>query len=469
MKTRQSLLSLAVAVAGIAAPASAQTLQTAYFLDGYTYGHRLNPARDFDRGAYFSLPALGGMQISTNGNLDLQDVLRQYNGRTVTYLHPGISVEDALSRFDSNNKILVDNQVSLLSVGFHAFKGYNTIDVSLRGQSGLNVPYEFFDLTKNLQNKNYNISSFGATAQEYAEVALGHSHKVVDGVRIGVKLKALVGLGRMDVHMDDLHLDLTGPDQWTAYANATMTANIKGATWGEPTYDDDGNESVDLENFDVDNPGIAGFGVGADLGVEVDCGKFADVLKGLKLSAAINDIGAIHWTEGITAKNEGEPFIFTGFNDVQVADGPGVSIDDQTDDLGDRFERLYRLRRGDMTNGTTSALGTRLVIGAEYQMPFYDRLSVGALYTQRFQQQYGWHEARLNLTISPLYWLEASVSAGTGTFGTSVGWVFNLHPKGFNIFFGMDHIVGKITPDGIPLRSNSDFTFGLSFPLGHRR
>lgn len=50
--------------------------------------------------------------------------------------------------------------------------------------------------------------------------------------------------------------------------------------------------------------------------------------------------------------------------------------------------------------------------------------------------------------------------------GASFGWVINLHPKGFNLFLGMDRTVGKLSKQGIPLRSKADLTLGINFPLG---
>lgn len=452
--------------------ASAQQLQTAYFLDGYAYGHQLNPAKDYDRGGYLALPVIGGMQVGLNGNLNVQDILRpnpKGSGLT-TYLNPNIGINDALSRFDKNNKLVQDLRLNLLSVGFHGFHGFNTIGINIRETTGVNVPYEFFELTKNLQNKNYNISSFGATAQSYAEIALGHSHNVIDGVRVGAKVKALVGLARLDASMDNLSLNLSDPNRWTATANATVEANVKGLSWGAPKYNEysDGTtyQTIDFDNIDVDGVGPAGMGFAVDLGAEVELGKFYEPLKGLKVSVAANDLGSIKWKEGIKAVNEGKPFEFNGFNDIQIADGPGVEIGDQTDDLSDRLERLYNLRDGGAVQGTSAGIGATLVAGLEYALPVYDRLSFGLLYTQRFQQQYGWNEARLSATISPVSWLEASANVGTGTFGTTWGWVFNLHPKGFNVFVGMDHVIGQLSKQYIPLRSNTDLTFGIAFPLG---
>lgn len=451
--------------------ASAQQLQSAYFLDGYAYGHELNPAKDYDRSSYVSFPLLGQYFVGMNGNLSLSNLLYTRNGGLVTYLHPDVSTLEALSNFATNNKLLDNVKVDIFSGGFHAFKGYNIISIGLRESSSLNVPYEFFDLTKNLQNKDYNLSSFGLTEQTYAEVALGHSHEIYKGIRIGVKGKVLLGLGRVDAKMNNLSLQLSDENRWVAQADAQVNAYVKGLSWGAPARDEysDGTpyEHIDFDNieYDENHVGLSGLGFGVDVGAEADFGKLG-LVKGLKISAAMNDMGFIKWNDGICAVNQAEPFVFEGFNDVKVDDGPGVSIEDQADDLGDRLEKLYCLKDGGSVSGDKTSLGSTLRVAAEYALPGYDKFSLGLLYTKRFQEQYGWNEARVSATISPLTWLEASVNVGTGTFGTTFGWVFNLHPRGFNVFVGMDHIPTQLSKQYIPIKSNASLTFGINFPLG---
>ena len=60
---------------------------------------------------------------------------------------------------------------------------------------------------------------------------------------------------------------------------------------------------------------------------------------------------------------------------------------------------------------------------------------------------------------------EVAVNYGVGTFGDSFGWIVNIAPKGFNLFVGMDHTLGKLSKEYIPLGSNAQFSFGINFPL----
>ena len=458
--------------------AMAQNPYGAYFMDGYAFGHQMNPAKEYDRSGYFSTPLSGNTNIALRGNLNLKDVLyTNPNGKgLVTYLHPSISVDEAMSHFSSDNKLISDFRYDLFSVGFHALKGYNTIGLGLRINGGVNIPYGLLDLTKNLQNKDYSISDLGVSAQSYAELSYGYSTNVTPYLRIGGKAKVLFGLAYTKAKMDDLTLNLKDENQWTATAHVRAEVGIKGFTWGEPKvkeYSDaykennpgaDTYESVDFDNADVDGFGLGGFGLGFDLGAELDLGKLG-LVDGLKASAAILDVGFIKWKDVAVAQNKGAEFKFDGFQDVKVDDGNGTKLDDQTDDIGDRLSDLFAIEEKG-TESTTTTLGATLNVGVEYTLPTYNKLSFGLLSTTRIQGEYSWNEERLSVNYHPAKWFEVGVSGGVGTLGTSVGWVFNCHPAGINLFLAGDHIIGKLSKQGIPLNSNADISLGITVPFG---
>ena len=459
--------------------ASAQNLSSAYFLDGYAQGHELNPAKEYDRKGYFGFP-LSNVNVGVKGNLSLKDVLYVRNGNTVTYLHPDVDSKTAMSAFNKNNKMLSDLRLDLINVGFHAMKGYNTITVGVRSNVGTNIPYDLFDLTKNLSNKDYDINNFGATAMAWGEIGLGHSHQINKSWRVGGKFKILVGGAYAKLKMDNLKLELQNPNQWTATANATVEAGVKGFTWGAPetkayspqyiaehpgspaTY-----QQIDFDNIDIDKPGINGFGAAFDLGMEWDLEKQFKV-KGLKVSASILDLGFIKWKNVSLAQNNGDSFTFDGFDDIKVKNGNGTKFENQGDDIKDCLADMYRLQDGGKTSKATP-LGATMNIAVEYALPSYRHLKFGFLSTTRIQGTYSWNEERFAVTVSPAKMFEVSGNFGVGTLGANLGWILNFHPRGFNLFLGSDHCVGKLSKQGVPLRSNYDFCMGINYPIGKSR
>ena len=451
----------------------AQNLNSAYFLDGYAYGHEMNPATDYDRKGYFSFPGLlGNLNVGVKGNLAMKDILyKNPNGNgLVTYLHPDISSKEAMSGFSRSNKLLTDLRFDIFSVGFHTKRAFHTVTLGVRANAGVNIPYELFDITKNLSNKDYDLGALGATATAWVEAGYGYSRKVNDQFRVGGKFKILIGAGNVRAKADNLRLELSSENEWVATANASVDASVKGLTWGEPKIETNNAgetyESVDFDNIDLKSPGVGGAGVALDLGAEW---KMNDILPGMKVSAALLDFGFIRWKHNISAANTGRPFVFRGFHNVQVVDGPGVPLEDQYDNLVDDLEDLYRLEAQDGNTTRVQMLGATLNLSAEYALPMYKKLKFGFLSTTRIQGQYSWNEERLGFALSPCKAFELAANFGVGTLGASWGWVMNIHPRGFNFFLGMDQVVGKLSKQGIPLKSNANVCLGINFPIGKNR
>lgn len=462
---------LATATLLISGSAVAQNFKGGYFMEGSLFRHELNPAFNTQQ-SYVSLPVLGNTGVGVSGNFGVKDVFFNRNGRTVTYLHPDVSVADALGGLKDHNKYLVNVNEQILGVGFRGLGGFNTIGVNARAFVGVNLPYGIFELTKTLQNKNYEVNDLSVRAQSYVELALGHSHRIDENWRVGGKLKFLFGAGRANAEMSRLSLQLQNSNQWIANAEAKIEANVKGLQYGTKTEEykqsnPDGTprtyQTVDLGDIDVKNAGLAGFGVAVDLGTEYD---FADAVPGLKLSLALLDLGFISWNQSHTIVNNGEQFVFDGFRNVPVKSGNEPNqLSDQADELVDKLTDLYRLQdQGDL-GSKTYGIGTTLNVGVEYALPMYDKVRFGLLSTTRFQGDYTWNEERLSVNYAPCKWFELNINGGLGTFGGSFGWMLNVHPVGFNFFIGMDHTLGSVSKQWVPLRSNADFAMGINFPL----
>ena len=460
---------LVLAATMVAGEALAQDLSSAYFTQDYKYRHNLNAAFGNDQG-YVAIPILGNLGIKMQGNLGLGDILFKdpatgYYNRT--FMHPDVSVEEALAGFNKNNKITADLGLTLVSVGFKAFNGYNTLELRERTSMGVALPYELFSFAKNLQNTEYTFDNISASALSFTELAMGHSHQIDDKLRIGGKFKVLLGVGKANLKIEDMTATLVG-DKWelsTSYGNAKAEVSMKGIQFKNTTddvYNSTGqpNVHVDLGETDIDGGGIGGFGLGVDMGAEYE------VIDGLKVSAGINDLGFINWSNNWLLKQKKGTFTFDGFHDIQVKDNSGRSFGDQMDEYGDQMSDFINLEnRGDQ-GSTSSTLNATAVLGAEYKLPTYDKLSFGLLGQHHFASDFSWTEGRISANWSPLTWLNGGLSLALNDYCASAGWVLNIHPAGFNFFVGMDHILGKQSKEFIPLSSNAQFTIGMNIAWG---
>lgn len=321
------------------------------------------------------------------------------------------------------------------------------------------MPYELFEFAKNTGNHSYDIGDINAHAQSFAEIAFGHSRQINDKLRLGAKLKVLVGLGRANVKMRNMKADLTAEDKWTITGEATTDVSMKGFSYvsEEKEYNIEGSGTYERVNdVDLDGVGVGGFGMAIDLG-----GVY-EINEDWTVSASVLDLGFISWTNDMLAENRSKSFVFNGFHDVSVTSDRGEEIDTKVDRYGDQLADFANLTDMGDKGGRSTGIGATINVGAEYTLPVYRKVSFGALCTSRINGAYSWTEGRLSANYAPLNWLDGGVSFAVNSFTTSMGWVLNLHPKGYNFFIGMDHILGKTSKEMIPLSSNASLTVGMN-------
>lgn len=448
---------------GAVLTAHAQYMAGAYFFEGMQQRSEMNPAFEPEWN-YVTVPGLGGAGVAFRGNTSLQDFIfpRVVDGRKtdVTWMHPSVSPDDL--RFQERYELSEDLRVPLLGVGFRGLGGFNTVGITLRQSLGLNVPSEVLRAVKEIRNQDYMLGDFNVNATAWSEVALGHSHKIGDW-RVGAKVKLLLGMARVDAQVEDLQLKLASTEKWTIKGGARVDVNIPAFDWGVTSSRVYNGQTHNVIQFDhmAAKVGFTGIGLGFDLGAEYDMHK---VVSGLKISAAVTDLGFISWSGTQRAENIAGEHDFTGFHDVKIAGKKeGETIGDQISTLRTNLAELVRLESKGDVGSRTSALAATVNVGVEYRLPMFEQLKFGLLSTTRINGKYTWNEERLSANFTPLKWLDLGVNAGVGTYGPSVGWMVNFRPKVVNFFVGMDHTFDKIGRPFIPLNKNGDLYCGFNF------
>ena len=447
--------------------AMAQQLNSAYFTNDYKFRHTMNPAYGNEQN-YVSMPGFGNVNVSLMGNFGYEDVIfdnpmfpSTSKDRLTTFMNPYISTADALKGFNSgDNKILGDVSITVLSAGFKGFGGYNTVELNARTSFGVSMPYELFEFAKNTGNRTYNIGNISANGQAFAELAFGHSRQINEKLRVGAKVKLLFGAGRGDVNIDNVKADLAADDKWTVSGHAKSEVSVKGFTYKteEKEYKEEGRGTYQYVNdVDVDGAGLGGFGLAFDLG-----GVYK-INNDFTVSAALLDLGFIKWSNNMVAVNGGEEFVFNGFHDVAVnEDRGGSTLSMQGDKYSDQLADFANLQDKGDEGGRTTGIGATLNLGCAYTLPVYRKITFGVLSSTRFRGDYSWTEARVSANWTPLKWIDGGVNMAFGSYRNSFGWVLNFHPKGYNFYVGMDHTLGKVSKEFIPLNSNAAVSVGMS-------
>lgn len=460
--------SLAVlALATTAVTANAQEFRTSYFMQTVNLRHQMNPAL---LDSTYVTALVGGINVGTTGNIGVKNFIYKLDGNPqydlTTFMSPTVSSGEFLGDLNDKNRLDLYINYNIFSYAFRAFKGVNVVEMNLRSNTNVSLPYELFEFMKTAGAKeHYSLEDIGARTQNYMELALGHSHKINDRLTIGAKAKLLFGFAYADLTVNKLDLTMTG-DKWAIDGDARLKASVFGTQFeykentADKTYDaPDGRKRVDgLDDIDG---GASGFGLAFDLGATYK------VTDDLTVSASVTDLGFISWSKTQQASSAGQ-WEFDGFNNI-YAGSHGVGsqkLGDQFEDMGDDLEELFSVYDDGETT-TTQALAATVNVGAEYTLPAYRPLRFGFLYTGRIHGLYSYHQAQLSAIVCPVKWFEATVNTAVTSTGMTFGGALSLKAKHFDFYIGADRFFGKLAKGcGLPVnKCNSNLTLGMTIPL----
>ena len=452
---KKSILTAILLACIFVIPASAQVSYSGYFLENYTYRFQMNPAFG-NPDNFVSMPGIGNLNLSMRGNLHLKNVLYNVDGKTVLFTNPGVS-QSVTKNFKNSNRLLANEKIDIMSGGFKAFGGYNTVSLGARLNMGVGVPKAFFLLAKEgIENKTYEINNLTAYANAFAQLAFNHSRDIheVPGLRVGAAFKMYIGGGNVEALFNRAQLEL-GENSWNAVTNADIYGSVNGFKYKTKRNDHTGRDYV--SGAELDFKGLQGFGIGFDLGAEY---KWRD----FDFSLAVLDLGFISWGNTQWASTNGDQEIRTDAYTFNANDEASNSFKNEWERLKDDLSELYQLSDNGKVN-RTRGIGATVNIGVGYELPYYRKLHFGFLSSTVINGRYTWSQARFSANVAPLDWISASANFEASTFGCGFGWMLNFYHKGINVFLGMDHTMGSLAKQGIPLNSNAALNFGLNFPF----
>lgn len=464
MKSLRYILSLAfVSVMSTVSVFAQQNLRTAYFLDGYTYNYKLNPAFAPERG-FFAIPALGNLGIGMETNFALSTFLYPtYDGNLTTFLNN--SVDDAffLNKLNTLNLVSASINESIVSTGFRIRESFHTIDLSVKADAGAVVPKDLFEFLKSGSSTGktaWDISRTGMRANARMEFAYGYSRSINDWARIGARIKVLMGMARADLLIDELNLK-TGHDEWavSAHGNAEISGPV---SIGTKT----GTTELDLADvaFPEDLDEIIEYISDPSIGFAMDLGASFDFLEYFTASVSVLDLGYINWKSTTTAEMPGGSWSHKGFEGVDAD-----NIEDELSSLETVFTEMIKLEKTECNLAKSKSLAATVHAGIEARMPFYERLTFGILGTQRIDGIYSWTEGRVSANLAPTRWFSLSASGALSNYGKSAGGAVNIHLPGINLYAGVDSYLPllNVTPQYIPIDSfNTNVTLGLAITFG---
>lgn len=456
------IASIALAVVLSAGVSAQTTLNSSYFMEKMTKRNQLNPALKTPNN-YVSMPSLGNFYLGINSNLGLGTFLYPRDNKLVTFLHESVPADEFLNKLTPNNTIELDLGIDLISFGFWAWGGQNTFNLALKSNTGAYLPREIFEFLKTGQEATgvtrYDMSNITATTSNYLELALGHARDITDKLSAGAKIKVLIGAAHAEARIDRMDITMS-QDEWMI----KQAGHLQATSLLELTTDPETGEVTDYKVGN--NFGLAGFGLGFDLGATYK------LIDNLTLSAALTDIGFMRWNNLTRAETDpNKEFRFSGFDNIGAQDDENGDnpFEQKADQLGEDLKALTKFYKTD-TQSVSNSLRTTLRVGAEYAV-LDNAISFGLLSTTRFVGYRTYAEGMAAINFRPLSALHLTVNGSVSNMGSSVGAILNICAPGFNFFVGTDYFATQYSKQFIPInhaRANLSFGFNITFGEKHK-
>jgi len=456
-------------LAVLGASSFAEELSTTYFLDNNVYSYRFNPAIAGDQS--FAAIAIGNINTAVSSNIGVNSLIfkKPDGSGFVTGLNSSITSEQFLGKLKDHNNISENLSYNLFAFGFRTGKAFHSIELNLKEDLSGTINKDLFDVLKNgTRSTPFDLTGMGINANAYMELAYGYSRKIGDKLSVGGRAKFLIGMARAEASFDNSSLIFTG-DQIGYNVNGDLRLAGQFLSIGnrQSDYDPD-KQVVDLGQAQLVGVNPSGFGGAVDLGATYE------PVKNLVISLSVLNLGGIAWKYNVVGKSVGQD-TYTGVG-IDVNKIGQSEIQTEFEKMLENLNKMIDFeRQPDETK--FRMLATSINLGARYYMPFYDRLSVGALFSYKFDKYNPYLDFRGGATITPVDWFSLTGSLGVNSFCSSFGVMgsFNLGP--FNLITGVESYFGKLgkinvanTYVPIPLGSFSElFKFGITITFGERQ
>ena len=458
-------------VAILTISASAQQVTTIYFLENAPMRHTINPAFQPYSNGYVNFTPLGWMSGSFgNNSLSVRDIFMPYRDpvthqiSTVTPLHPDINKSAFMRSIKSMT--LANGEVTLgfLNFGFRVKdNGYVTIGFNERISSGVTIPKSLFEFVldggmRNVEPGALNTISFkglGPNATVYTEISGGYSHQIDAQWTVGGKVKLLLGQAKMSARATSFHIDAT-TKAWDLKGDVMIQMagpmNYKAMPEVEGRRIKDIVDDLKSDKYPVSDiiqyKNIGKLLTPSGYGAAIDLGFTYKPIENLQISAALNDLGFISWTNartyratidtaytGIGMINYGDP----AFRNEKDEFSAKLVLDSALKVLGKTAEEFKLHEAG---KGFSQMISTRLNIGVDAN--FWDnRVGVGIVSATRLYRARLYEELTLGASFRPVRWFNIACSyslLNNGKF-SNIGAGLSFMPyDGINMTLAFDYL-----------------------------
>lgn len=352
------LLTLLLSAAGLV---NAQDSYVLYGIRDIPQSTYLNPATNPNANFFIGFPGLSQFQAGIINSLGaVNDVVHKKAGTDSLYL----DLNNLIKSSNVQNFIGISVSQDILFAGFRAQKGFVSFGIRQRFMARVFMDNDLLKLLSNGGNTGtaqYDLGHTFVNEDHFLDYHLGVSIPVNDMIRAGARLHLYQGLSNIHTLNDNLSLTTTNTtNNFELDASTSILINTSGlpdSTGFGPDY---------MLNF-------KNFGVGIDLGVEVQ------VNKQLKVSASLLDLGKIKYKAYVQNFQSNANHVVIDGNTFDFTSGNNIG------DVVDSLKQYLNFRQ--TSTSYSSALPMRLMVGADYMTKdLQNRFSF--LFAGRFYHNY---------------------------------------------------------------------------------
>ena len=466
-KTRKYIM--AALVAAFAMTASAQQVNTLYFMENAPMRHTINPAFQPVSKGYINFTPLGWSSFTIgNNSLTLNDVLftDPASGKTITPLHPNADRNKFLKTMRKVTWSGGEVTLGFLNMGFRVKdNGFLTIGINERILMASTTPKSMADFYLNGGMKDLNggintidMSKLSTAFTVYTEVGVGYSHKLNDKWTIGGKLKFLIGELYGGFNAKKLAIDATA-QEWKLRGDIDMqfAGPIDSKYLSEYMESKNMQDIIDGFTSDgtfefkklINTSDIASMLKPAGYGAAIDFGFAYKPIENLQISAALVDLGFIYWSNtnrfkcsvDTTFDGAGEVgYSESRFQDEDGNFSTGIVLDTALSNLKSMVKGFKVSTNGN--NGVIKMVQARLNVGLDANF-WENRIGVGILSATRLYNARLYEEVTLGLAFRPVNWFNIAASYSLLDNGkySNIGLGLSFMPyDGINLTLAMDYI-----------------------------
>lgn len=457
--------------------ANAQQINTLYFLENAPMRHTINPAFQPISKGFVNISPLGWMSVGVgNTSLTMSDLfyLDPQTGHTITPLHPNGDKQALLKSLNNMTLINGDATLGVVNMGFRIKeKGYFTIGLNQHIEIGSTLPRAIPQIVlggfmTNLEGTNsFNLSRLGAAATIYTELAFGYSHQINEQWTVGGKLKVLVGQANIGINAKNLTLD-ANIEQWNMKGNLELSSSGLFNLPQLAAMEDEPIMGV-IDELTTNNSPIIDYSnpakliMGGGFGAAIDLGFTYKPNQHVQISAALNDIGFIHWggankytcTMDTTFVGVGEfEYSDPAFHDQEGNFSTQLLLDSA---LSNMQGLANAIRMGHSGNAYNKMISAKLNLGIDANF-LNNKLTVGLLSATRLYNARLYEEITIGVGYKPFNWLNIAASyslMNNGKF-SNIGAGLSIMPKdGINMTLALDYI--PTTYAGIDIKGKTQY------------